>query len=234
MRRCFATFSIGMLLAFIFLGSITKANVAVLDYHATGAMETRYVTAGWQFEPMSLISVTHLGMWDDMFEPWLTDESPGFHYEIPIGIWRVSDQALLTSTTVGPGTSDPLLGEFRYAEITPVPLSPGETYAIAFQWGDSFSLSENAKHWEEGMVSIDPAINIGPRVASRDPGFRYPDRVYIWGIGGYPIFGPNFQFEVIDGPEPPGPPGVIPAPGALLLGSIGTGLVTWLRRRRTL
>ena len=183
------TVVIGIILGILFISQPLNANIAVVNIDSDDASGRKLplgLTEGWQFTTVDTISVTHLGMWDDYFmveppaEIGLLENSYGFQYEIPIGIWRVSDQSLVAYTTIGPGIGDLLEDEFRYVEIDPVTLAKDETYVIGFQWHTSSLLCDWVRSLKVDEFSVDPSIIFGPGMYNPEAGFLYPDTPDAW------------------------------------------------------
>lgn len=94
-------------------------------------------TFGWRFVPTTDIDVTALGFFDAT--SLLTGSQAGLNQAHAVGIYRVSDQALLASNTIPAGTLADLNANFRYIAFPdPVRLSGGITYVMA---GFALSLS---------------------------------------------------------------------------------------------
>ena len=85
---------------------------------------------GFEFNTTSSITVTQLGFFDQ--------GANGLAASHEVGIWRVSDHALLVSGTVAPGTAVPLDGSFRYVAVTPTVLTPGNYVVSAVTTGDDW------------------------------------------------------------------------------------------------
>jgi hypothetical protein len=110
------------------IGFMALANTQ--HAHAQTALNSVVVTTtalnnnwslGWEFTVNSTINVTELGVFDK--------DGDGLTSSHPVGIFRVSDGALLTSTTIT--TTDTLDGGFRYKPVSSTSLTTGESYRIA-------------------------------------------------------------------------------------------------------
>ena len=97
-------------------------NVAMLQYD-------RNNNFGWRFTTMGDIDVSALGFFDVSSLPG--GSGAGLAQPHDVGIFRVSDQALVTSVTVPQGTAAPLISNYRYSPLpSPVRLTGGTTYLM--------------------------------------------------------------------------------------------------------
>ncbi|MBS1831765.1 MAG: hypothetical protein JST65_03580 [Acidobacteria bacterium] len=168
----------------------------------------------WRFDiGGSGVNVTALGVGDY--------DNNGLSISHDVGIFRVSDQAVLASATLPDGTGTTLLSGFRYLTLTSaISLAPG-SYVIVMTMpafnADWQYIKTNTVTTTSPVTYLDSVLGVGS-------GLGYPSGGCT-GCLNEGIFGPNFQFVV--------PTTGVPEPSAAALWTAsGVASALLLRRRR--
>lgn len=160
---------------------------------------------GWRFEVTAPLEVAMLGVWNAD-----TPEVPAFAQEEgasgegnanpsealdsvhEVGIWDAS-QNLVTSVTVDPATGT-VIGDWTYAAVAPVTLTPGQVYTAGASYtatdGDSYISSASTLTTDPDVLWINAVYP-----AAGDLGFVYPTQDSATSSRGR--LGPNFTFVVV-------------------------------------
>ncbi|MFT7579045.1 MAG: hypothetical protein ACI9MR_000707, partial [Myxococcota bacterium] len=140
--------------------------------------------AGYTFTVDSRMVLDQLGIYDRA-----GDGNPEVRQA---GLWD-SAGTLLATVTFGVGTSDNLVGNFRYKDVpTPVLLEPSETYTVAI-----FYTTSAGGVTRLASLTAAPGVNFGQnRLTNTGSGFKKPNASLATGYDPA-FFGPNFNVEPV-------------------------------------
>ena len=131
------------------------------------------------------LEVSDLGVWNQDTAAGY----PGLTSDHEVGIWDGA-QALVASVTVT--TAGAVVGDWTYASITPVVLSPGQTYTIGVLYtgtdNDNYVSSATTMTTATEVTFVQ---SVYPSAGSL--GFAYPAN----NSASFGRFGPNFLFTVV-------------------------------------
>jgi hypothetical protein len=209
MKKSSLTLAAGLCAAGLsfWMGSVAQATVAftppVLNSFGSepNGSDTEY------FTPNVNISVTALGY-----------AAPGGTAGNEVGIYLVSSDTLLTSTTVNTGLG---VNGFNYASITPITLTAGTEYAVSGYFNDTTAVGYTA----------DSGVGAAPEITFNGYGYDESAPGLVMGTTAYSgasIFGPNFQYDVVT----PVPEPATILSGVLMLLPFGASTLRILRRKQ--
>jgi hypothetical protein len=171
-------------------------------------------TVGWSFTPSVGIDVLSLGFFDM--------GGDGLNQPHLVGVWDSAGE-LVISAQISSGTTNPLLGAYRYAQVKPTRLLAGDTYIIgatvplglfvtSFPEGPEDALDMDLYPYHNAIpetITLDSHVYVDANAlhfsGSAGPaGTLGPDQLNLpveENVDGY-YFAPNFRFEPV--PEPLG------------------------------
>ncbi|HVZ61958.1 MAG TPA: hypothetical protein VG892_14335 [Terriglobales bacterium] len=181
-----------VVLALLLLWPASGSTVA-FEFESAPTATDNPLSLGFQFTTNVIMTVSRLGYYDDGGDGLLTSHQ--------VGIFDAGGN-LVVSATVSAGTADPLVGHFRYVDITPTVLWAISRYTIAATSGgpsDPWAYGSSATI---SGLTFDPAINVAPTagrfIYQDDEALHYPTDSFTYMV----YAGPSFELDLIPLPEP--------------------------------